>query len=128
MSITMSLTTSPTNDPDLRAWHSRYELISGQSAEAALRYTATEENSQLLRDILDIPGVESVQIRPYILLVSKAHLFEWTEIELEVERLVRWHVTSIGAMLEPRNLLTQGKISEKTVRSGSKIRKSAKVD
>jgi hypothetical protein len=89
----------------MRAWNSRYELVVGQSGEAALKYATTEQHSQLLKDILDVRGVESVRILPYVLLVSKAALFEWKEIECHVERLIRWHVTSIGAMLEPRNIL-----------------------
>lgn len=45
---------------------------------------AGKQASELVKEVLSIPGINSIFIKPYELTVIKAQLFQWKDIEKEV--------------------------------------------
>jgi hypothetical protein len=56
-----------------------------------------EEWSPLVMEILEIPGVETVVLRPYGVGIHRAAAFDFDRILPEVERLLYW----VGNALDP---------------------------
>jgi hypothetical protein len=79
------LTWQPTNDPNTNAYHTRY-ILSG-TPESGSR-GAVDDLGEFGRLILDIPGVVQVHVQAYVLLVTKAPLFDWDEVDSEVTKIL----------------------------------------
>ncbi len=85
MSSTAEVTVQPTNDPNVQAYHTRFEMSSGP--ESGTRGNS-EEMGAFGNLILDIKGIAQLHICPYIMLVTKGPLFEWSEIEPEIKKIL----------------------------------------
>ena len=70
--------------PDLRIYHVR-TLMTEQPVELAYKFMPVE--NPILSALLDIPGVNMVELHPYHAVVNKAQQFEWSEIEPSIKRL-----------------------------------------
>jgi hypothetical protein len=81
-----TLTVQATNDPDVKAYHTRFELSSGPEVGSR---GCDESVGEFGRLVLAIPGVAQVHVCPYILLITKAPLFEWAEIEPVVLQILK---------------------------------------
>jgi hypothetical protein len=79
------ITIQPTENPNMRVYNTRYELSS--SPEQGYR-GASPELSEFGKLILAIDGVVSVTLGPYVLLVTKAPLFVWNEVEPKVVEIL----------------------------------------
>jgi hypothetical protein len=94
-------------NPDMRIFHCRAKLtdrhresswksIDVQAIPAGLTETNTEvmqyvppdRSSILMQALLEIPGVEAVDIYAYHVMICKARLWEWDEITPSVGRLL----------------------------------------
>ena len=86
MSALAEISVQPTEDPNMKAYHTRFEMSSGPEE-------GTRGNSPDLGEfgnlILSTRGVIQVRVCPYILLVTKAPLFEWKEIDPEIEQILK---------------------------------------
>lgn len=80
-----------TSDPNAKVYHTRFELSSGP--ESGIR-GASAEVGEFGNLVLDIRGVVQVAVCPYVMLVTKAPLFEWGEIDPRVEDLLRGFAVS----------------------------------
>ena len=91
MPTVAEVTVQPTDDPNIKAYHTRFEMSSGPES-------GTRGNEESLSDfgrlILEIRGVSQVRVTPYVLLVTKAMLFSWGEILPKVEDILRGFVQS----------------------------------
>jgi len=96
---TVEIATMPTDSPDAKVWKTRHELLVDRPSEAAFKHCG-EGLTQLSQDILAIHGVESVQLFPYTLVVTKASLFSWNEIDGKVERALKHNVLSIANLVD----------------------------
>jgi len=76
-----------TQDPNVRAYHTKVELTEKQAESGAKG--ATDEVGELSKMILEIRGVERVIMTPYTVLVGKAQLFGWEEVEPAVLDLLK---------------------------------------
>jgi hypothetical protein len=65
------ISVQPTQDPNVKAYHTRYEL-----GEFGLL-------------MLEIRGVTQVHVMPYLLLITKGQMFEWDEISPKVEDILK---------------------------------------
>jgi len=85
------LTTQPTNDPNMKAYHTRHVIAS--VAESGRRGTA-EITSEFGSLLLNIDGVIQYHICPYVILITKANLFTWEEVEPKVNDLLVSYILS----------------------------------
>ena len=76
-----NVTLEMTNDPNIRVYHTRFELCS--TFEEGSR-GSSGELSEFSNLMLEIRGVAHVRLLPYVLMIFKAPLFDWTEVEPKV--------------------------------------------
>lgn len=86
MTSVAEITVQQTNDPNVLVYHTRFELAS--APEMGLR-GCEEEVGAFGKLILEIRGVVQVHVGPYMLLVTKAPLFEWPEIDPSVQDILK---------------------------------------
>jgi hypothetical protein len=86
MSKVAEITVQPTQDPNVKAYHTRYEMA--ETAEEGFR-GRTNEMGEFGKLFLQIRGVIHVHVSPYVLLVTKAPLFEWAEISPTIEEILK---------------------------------------
>ena len=89
--VNEDVTIQPTSDPNQRVYNVRFEMAS--SPQQGYRGNCPELGpfGQL---VLAIEGVVQVAIGPYVLLVTKAPLFSWNEVEPGVVHLLSEFVRS----------------------------------
>jgi hypothetical protein len=80
----------PTHDPDTRVYHVKDRITDIRIAAAA----GDSDVSDLAQIFLDIDGVSGVRIDPYLVLISKAPLYEWDEVEGRVLDILKTHSTT----------------------------------
>lgn len=100
MNAIVEIASMPTDTPHAKVWATRHEIIVGKTCEAAFKNVDSEDTSLLAQAILQIRGVESVQLYPYNVVVTKAMLFSWNEIDDQIERLLKEHVISIAVLVD----------------------------
>lgn len=83
----------PSSNRNVRAYHVQEEL----TEEAALDGSKGHPGNlnPLGNLLLSVKGVESVQVRPYTVLVAKAEMFDWAPIELEVLEVLQYGIRAI---------------------------------
>jgi hypothetical protein len=86
-----------TTDPNVRGYHTRFGMV--DAPESGSRGNSAELGA-FGSLFLDIRGVAHVQVGPYILLITKAPLFSWQEIDPEVVKILKMAVTSQRQMQE----------------------------
>jgi hypothetical protein len=86
MASVAEITVQLTNDPNVWVYHTRFELA--DKPETGVR-GCSEEVGAFGNLILEIRGVVGVQVGPYILLVTKAPLFDWVEIDPSVQEILK---------------------------------------
>lgn len=86
MASVAEITVQLTNDPNVWVYHTRFELVS--APEVGLR-GCVEEVGAFGRLILEIRGVVQVNVGPYMLLVTKAPLFAWPEIDPSIQAILK---------------------------------------
>lgn len=91
MQVLADLSVQPTSDPNVKAYNTRFEMVS--VPETGHRGCASElsDFSQIL---LEIRGITQVYVGAYVLLVTKAPLFQWCEIDGSVTDLLKHFVVS----------------------------------
>jgi len=74
-----------------RIAHSEACLTSNAGCQLSRNEPPEDEDwSPLAMEVLEIPGVETVVLRPYGVGIHKAVAFEWDPIIAEVDRLLYW--------------------------------------
>jgi len=91
MASTTQISVQPTNDPNMKAYNTRFEMAS--APESGSRGNS-DELGEFGRLILNIRGVAQVHVCAYVMLVTKAPLFEWNEIDPDIEKLLRMFAIS----------------------------------
>lgn len=91
MSSVAEISVQPTTDPNVKVYHTRFEMSSGP--ECGSRGNS-EELGAFGNLVLAIPGIAQVHVCPYALMITKAPLFEWSEIDPLVEDLLKEFVIS----------------------------------
>ena len=86
MASVAEITVQLTNDPNVWVYHTRFELASG--LESGVR-GCSEEVGAFGKLILEIGGVVQVNLGPYMLLVTKAPLFKWPEIDPIIQEILK---------------------------------------
>ena len=86
MSSVASITVQATTDPNMKVYHTRFEMSSGPEAGSRGDDEQVGGFGQL---VLAIQGVSQVRVCPYILMVTKAPLFTWDEVEPNVVKLLK---------------------------------------
>ena len=86
-----------TNDPNVRAYHTRFEM--SPTPECGARGSA-QELGEFGALFLEIVGVAQVQVSPYILLVTKAPLYAWDEIDPGVVAILKMAEISQRQLME----------------------------
>ena len=95
MAAVAEISVQPTGDPHSKVYHTRTELV--ETSEAAHR--SDRSNASAFGSMfLDIDGVISVAIGPYLLMVTKAPLFDWAEIDFKVESILTQFVKASQGM------------------------------
>ncbi len=74
-----------TTDPNVKVYHTRCQLSEGR--EIGIRGEAAELG-ELGQIFLRIRGITQIQVFPYILMITKAELFQWDEISPGVEKIL----------------------------------------
>jgi len=87
----VEITVQPTENPDIRAYNTRIELSS--KPEAGMR-GCSEGLGEFGQLVLDIRGVMHVFVNSYVMLVTKASLFDWCEIDPSIQDLLKGLVIS----------------------------------
>lgn len=83
--VLAQVTVQGTENPNVRAYHTRFEMSS--SPECGIR-GGNNDLGAFGEIVLAIRGVVTVQVMPYVLLVTKALLFDWPEIDVEVQKIL----------------------------------------
>jgi hypothetical protein len=91
------ITAQLTDDPNRMVFHTRFEMSTGYEEGARGNSSSLSEFGKLF---LEIRGVAHVQVIPYTLVVSKAQLYDWTELTPQVEDILRHFVLSQRQMQE----------------------------
>jgi hypothetical protein len=86
-----------TQDPNVKAYHTRYEMSSGH--EAGVR-GSSDELGEFGLLMLEIRGVTQVHVMPYLLLITKGQMFEWDEISPKVEDILKGFAKSQRLLLD----------------------------
>ena len=86
MSAMVEISVQPTNDPNVKVYHTRFELSSGPEVGAR---GCSDEMGAFGNLILEIRGIAKVHVGPYVLLVTKAPLFEWSEIDPSIQEILK---------------------------------------
>ena len=86
MASMAEITVQLTNDPNAWVYHTRFELASGFESGAR---GCSEEMGAFGKLILEIRGVVQVHLGPYMLLVTKAPLFTWPEIDPSIKEILK---------------------------------------
>jgi len=77
------------DDEHERRYHVNIELCQ-QEVEMLIRGENDESVSALAHLIIEIPGVESVELRPYTIKITKGQAFDWKSVEHHVYGLLRF--------------------------------------
>jgi len=85
------ITIQPTENPDCRVYNTRYELCSAPERGCRGEPSELGEFGCL---VLDFRGVVSVTLLPYMMIVIKAPLFHWEEVEPKILELLSDFVRS----------------------------------
>lgn len=91
MSSVVEIAVQSTSDPNSRAYHTRFELSS--KPETGMR-GCSEELGAFGNLVLEVRGVVQVCVGPYVLLVTKAPLFEWDEVDASIQEILKTFVIS----------------------------------
>lgn len=97
MATVAEITVQPTNDPNVKAYHSRFEMCEAPQAAAKGDAEGLDEFAKLF---FGVRGVSRVTMSPYVLLITKAQLFEWEEISPGVEGILKDFVRSQRLIIE----------------------------
>lgn len=49
------------------------------------------EQSVMVRAMFKVPGVASVSLRPYKVVITKSHVFDWSEVLPAIDRIIVRH-------------------------------------
>jgi hypothetical protein len=85
MESAVEVSVQATVDPNQRAFHVRFQLVS--APESASR-GCEDGASEFTKLVLGIQGVAHVHVAPYLMIVGKAPLFPWSEVLPEVVELL----------------------------------------
>lgn len=96
--MSLQIQRSITPDPNTRAYFSREVLTTKD--EGASRGGPHRPRSPFLATALEIPGVAVATVTPYALIISKAPMFSWEEIEPSLLRLLSAFNTGEGRLEE----------------------------
>ena len=86
MAAMAEISVQPTNDPNVKAYHTRFSLSDGP--EVGTR-GCSDDVGAFGNLILEIRGIAQVHVGPYVLLVTKAPLFEWAEIDPSIQEILK---------------------------------------
>lgn len=114
-----------TQDPNTKAYHTRFELA--EAVESGVRGDSTGLG-EFGNMILEMRGVVQVQVSSYLILVTKAPLFNWEEIENSVTDLLKIFAISMR-QLENVPLPTFGPVDrvEPARPASPRVRRKAKA-
>ena len=92
MDQTAEVIVQATDEPDMRVYNVRYELTEAAAEDGCRgRIDGLGAFGKLL---VGIRGVEVVRVQPYRFFISKAVMFEWSEIDPHVMSIVETLVAS----------------------------------
>ncbi len=96
-----------TTDPNVKVYHTRYQL-------SEVRETGTRgdvaELGELGQIFLRMSGVVQVQVFPYLLIITKAELFQWDEISPPVEKILGQLVISQRQLIDVLRTINQERV------------------
>lgn len=84
--MTADISVQATEDPAVRAYHTRFEMTS--APEFGSR-GCDDQLGEFGRLMLGIRGVTQVHILPYAMLITKAPLFLWDEVDDKVTDILK---------------------------------------
>ena len=97
-----------------RIFNTNYELTALPGVQISRHEPAEAEGwSPLAMEAVQIPGVETVVLRPYALGIHRAVAFEWDAISPAVKQLLLWVGNTFG--IQPLPQTKQRKMAGKTV-------------
>lgn len=85
MASTVEISVQNTTDPNVKAYHTHFEL--SDRIELGAR-GSSEEMSEFGRLVLGIRGIAQVYLGPYVLVITKAPLFDWSEIDPPIQSIL----------------------------------------
>lgn len=85
MTTTVSVTSQQTENPNVKVYHTRFEMCSGPESGTRGDCDKLGPFGQI---VLLISGVVKVDVCPYILVVTKATLYDWQEISPVVDQIL----------------------------------------
>ena len=91
MSTVVEITAQVTNDPNIKGFHTRFQMA--DAPEMGLRGDSSGLGA-FGNLVLEIRGIVQIHVCPYVLLVTKAPLFSWDEVEPQVIGLLKQAVAS----------------------------------
>jgi hypothetical protein len=91
MSTMADIAIQATHDPNVKVYHTRFELSSGPERGGR---GDVDEVGAFGRLVLEVRGVVQVHVFPYLLMATKGDLFEWSEIDPKIEALLRQFAVS----------------------------------
>ena len=87
---TLKIVVEESND-DLRVFHTNFELTELPEFFISRHEQPSEvEWSALAFEVVQLPGVERITLRPYWLSVQKGTAFEWEAISPAIKQLLLW--------------------------------------
>ena len=87
-------------DTDIRMYHVSTKLVDTVSVSIA---GIPQEGSSPMGDaMLTIDGVEQVMVHPYCIVIKKAKMWEWSQIEPKLKALVTSFVLPVANVLADR--------------------------
>lgn len=109
------ISVQPTSDPNMKAYHTRFEMSSGPEQGSRGNF---DELGEFGRLFLKIKGIVQVHVCPYTLLVTKASLYEWPEIDPDVIKILRHFAISERQLAESASLtIAELDIDQKVAKS-----------
>ena len=91
MSSIVDISVQHTTDPNVKVYNTRVELTG--KPEVGFRGCADEVGA-FANLVLEIDGVTQVQLGSYVLIVTKAPLYSWDEVQPKVRGLLETFVIS----------------------------------
>ncbi len=81
-----------TNDPNTKVYNTRYELT--ERVESGTKHDQTDLGDLAKIFFKEVRGVVQVQMAAYAVMITKAPLFDWVEIDCGVQGILRMFVAS----------------------------------
>jgi hypothetical protein len=89
--------------PTFHIFHTNFELTTLEGQQVSRHEVAADEEfAPIATEVVQIPGVETVILRPYGIGIHKAMAFDWEDISPAAKEVLLWVGKAFGVDQKPK--------------------------